>query len=79
MAKKDKIQHLLVPEHIKVSDAEKKRLFDEYALRFKDIPKMNLTDPAIKHLDVQEGDIVKIIRNSPSAGHSIFYRGVIDE
>jgi DNA-directed RNA polymerase subunit H (RpoH/RPB5) len=79
MAKSDKIEHELVPEHSKLSEKDAKDLLKKYSLTIREIPKILLTDPAIAHLDVKEGDIIKIKRNSRTAGGTVFFRGVIKE
>jgi DNA-directed RNA polymerase subunit H len=79
MAKSDKIEHELVPEHSKLSEKDAKDLMKKYSLTIREIPKILLTDPAIAHLDVKEGDIIKIKRNSRTAGETVFFRGVIKE
>lgn len=71
--------HVLVPEHIKVSEKEKKELFENYGISFAELPKINLSDPAIRTLDVKPGDVIKIIRKSAVSGESVYYRGVINE
>jgi DNA-directed RNA polymerase subunit H len=79
MAKSDKIEHELVPEHSKLSEKDAKDLLKKYSLTIREIPKILLTDPAIAHLDVKEGDVIKIKRNSRTAGETVFFRGVIKE
>ncbi len=69
-------KHELVPKHSKVSDKERKELFEKYSIELQNLPKVSKTDPAIQHLDVNEGDIVKIQRKSPTAGDTVFYRRV---
>ncbi|MBI2565245.1 DNA-directed RNA polymerase subunit H [Candidatus Woesearchaeota archaeon] len=76
MSKIDITQHVLVPKHSKVSEKEKKELLQKYSLTLKELPKILSNDTALKSLDVQEGDVVKIERNSLTAGKSIFYRRV---
>ena len=75
----DVTKHVLVPKHTKVSEKEKKEVFEKYAIEMKDLPRMVQTDPAIAGLDVKEGDIVKITRQSATAGISIFYRRVVSK
>jgi len=79
MTKNEKLLHRLIPEHIKLSEKEKEALLAKYHVTLRELPKISDKDPAINHLDVQEGDIIKIIRKSPTAGESVFYRGVIHE
>ncbi|MBD3163620.1 DNA-directed RNA polymerase subunit H [Candidatus Woesearchaeota archaeon] len=78
MAKFDIKKHILVPKHSKVSEKEKKELLDKYNITVFDLPSIKRTDPGIKDLDVKIGDIIKITRQSPTAGESIFYRCVVN-
>ena len=71
-------KHHLVPEHTKLNDKEKKELLEKYHVSLKELPKISKKDPAIDHLNVKEGDVIKIIRKSQTAGEAIFYRGVIN-
>ena len=70
--------HTLVPQHIKLSDAEAKKLMDTYRISIKDLPKIILSDPAIADLGPRAGDVIKIIRKSKTAGETVYYRGVIN-
>ena len=76
--KYDIMEHILVPEHLKLNEKEKKELFDNYKVSLKELPNIPKKDPAIAHLNVKEGDIIKVIRKSQTAGESIFYRGVVN-
>jgi DNA-directed RNA polymerase subunit H len=71
--------HTLVPKHAKLSQKETKELFAKLNITVRDLPKISINDTAIEGLEVKAGDIVKIIRSSPTAGTAIFYRGVINE
>ncbi|MFC1775125.1 DNA-directed RNA polymerase subunit RpoH/Rpb5 C-terminal domain-containing protein [Nanoarchaeota archaeon] len=76
MAKKiDVTKHISVPKHKKVSEREKKELLEKHS-SFKTFPRINVKDPAIQHLDVSEGDIIKIERPSLTAGRTTYYRRV---
>jgi DNA-directed RNA polymerase subunit H len=84
MAKKKKMSfdvktHILVPKHSKLSQKEKKELFARLNISQRELPKMSIRDPAIEGLDVQAGDIVKVVRVSATAGTAVFYRGVVNE
>ncbi len=75
MVKKfDVTKHLLVPKHSVISEREKKELIEKYKLSIIDFPKISPKDPAIQHLKVKEGDIIKIQRDSKTAGEAVFYR-----
>ncbi|MBS3149895.1 DNA-directed RNA polymerase subunit H [Candidatus Woesearchaeota archaeon] len=72
-------KHILVSEHTKLSDSEKKELLEKYNVSLVQLPKIFKNDAAIKNLDLKVGDVVKIKRNSPTAGEEFyFYRLVID-
>jgi DNA-directed RNA polymerase subunit H len=71
-------KHILTPKHLKLGEREKAQLLEKYRVTSKELPKIIKTDSAIKELDAKLGDIVKIIRKSPTAGDAIFYRVVTD-
>lgn len=70
-------KHSLVPQHSKLTEAEKKQLFEKYNISIKELPKISKNDAGIANLNVKEGDIVKIERESPTAGKAVYYRGVV--
>ncbi len=78
MVKLDIKKHILVPKHVKVSEKEKKALLEKYAISAFDLPLIRKNDPAIKNVDIKAGDVIKIIRKSPTAGEAIFYRCVVN-
>ena len=71
-------KHALTPKHLKLSEKEKKQLFEKYGVTTKEIPKILKTDSAITKLDIKPGDVIKIQRKSQTAGETMFYRVVID-
>lgn len=71
-------KHILVPKHTKISDKEKKELYEKYKISFNALPKILRTDPAVKEFNVKVGDVIKITRKSPTAGETIFYRGIVN-
>jgi len=73
------MNHDLIPKHEKLTEDEKTELNDKFNITFIDLPRIKLKDAAIKDLDVQEGDVIKITRPSQTAGTSVFYRGVAND
>ena len=69
--------HKLVPEHIILSEKEKKELFKEYDIRPDQLPRILANDPAVSSIGAKPGQIVKIIRKSPTAKYSTAYRLVV--
>lgn len=70
--------HELVPEHIVLSDEEAKEVLEKYKINKENLPKISQNDPVIRAIGSKKGDIVKIIRNSPTAGKAVYYRLVVD-
>lgn len=76
------LQHELVPEHHLLSEKDADKVLGELRVTRDQFPKIRLSDPAIQVLDelegpIEEGRIVKIVRNSPTAGVAVCYRLVI--
>ena len=71
-------KHSLIPKHVKMSDAQREKLLEKYSISLKELPRILKTDPAILSLDAKPGDVIKITRNGPTAGESVFYRVVVD-
>lgn len=76
MARFNIADHILVPRHSKLSKEEVVALLESYYITLKDLPRINIKDAAISHLNVKEHDVIKIERKSPTAGVSYFYRRV---
>ncbi|MEK6822992.1 MAG: DNA-directed RNA polymerase subunit H [Nanoarchaeota archaeon] len=80
MAKKETVydvtKHALVPKHVKVSEKESETLLATYSISARELPRINFDDPAIQHLGVKEGDIIKIVRVNAQMGETVFYRKV---
>ncbi|MFT4304808.1 MAG: DNA-directed RNA polymerase subunit RpoH/Rpb5 C-terminal domain-containing protein [Candidatus Woesearchaeota archaeon] len=72
-------KHMFVPEHIKLSPAEKKEVLEKYGVSFKHLPKILTSDPGIAHLNAKQGDVIKITRIEFDGENSVFYRGVENE
>ena len=73
----DNTKHSLVSKHSKLSDKEKKELFEEYSIDLLNLPRIRSTDAALSLLGAEEGDVIKIVRASLTAGETKFYRRVV--
>jgi DNA-directed RNA polymerase subunit H len=70
-------KHLLVPQHTKLSEEERKNLLEEFNIKLNQLPKILEGDAAIQNLGAEVGDIIKIIRKSPTNGKQDVYRVVV--
>ena len=70
-------KHELMPKHVLLNEKEKEEILKKFGISLKQLPRILVTDPAIKLLNGQPSDVVKIIRKSPTAGESIYYRVII--
>ena len=78
MVKEIKIQkHELVPVHVKLNDEEKRKVLQKLNVSLSQMPSIFPSDPGIEHLDVKQDDLIKIIRKSPTAVESVYYRVVV--
>ncbi len=69
--------HILVPKHEVLSKEEAEEVLKTLGVRPEQLPKIREDDPIAKEIGAKVGDIVRIIRESPTAGRSIAYRLVI--
>jgi DNA-directed RNA polymerase I, II, and III subunit RPABC1 len=67
-------QHYLVPKHEVLNEEEKLALLAAYKIKLEQLPRMQTVDPMARHFGLKRGDIVKITRNSETAGSYITYR-----
>jgi len=70
--------HKLVPKHEILSSEEREKLLSEYRMQPYQLPRVKASDPAVKAIGAKPGDIVRIIRDSTTAGKYTAYRYVVE-
>ena len=70
-------EHSLVPKHERLSQDEAKNLLSQFGLDYDKLPRVSQEDTMCVELKAQVGDVLRITRNSPVAGESIYYRRVV--
>ena len=78
MKKIDLTKHVLIPKHTKLSDKETGELLKHYNITVDSLPKILKGDAALSTLSAKPGDVIKIVRNSSTAGESVFYRVIVN-
>ena len=73
----DEKRHYLVSEHVLIKKEKVAELMAELGVKKDALPRIDKTDAAIKLLRPEKGDVVKIIRDSLTAGQAVYYRRVI--
>jgi len=61
-----------------LNEEEAEELLNKYDIEREMLPKIKESDPAAKEIGAKPGDIIKIIRESYTAGETEFYRIVIE-
>jgi len=69
--------HEFVPKHEILTAEERKKLLAEYKVHPYQLPKIKASDPALTAIGAMPGDVVRIIRKSPTAGKYDAYRYVV--
>jgi len=76
----DVTDHESVPQHRKLNEEEIEEVLEKYDIEKSDLPKIERTDAPLKQLnDVEVGDVIEIVRDSPTAGETLYYRTVIEK
>ena len=71
-------KHILVPKHEILKSEEKEEVLAKYRVQPHQLPWIKKRDPAIIAIGAVPGDVVRIIRDSPTAGKYTAYRYVVE-
>ena len=70
--------HKLVPKHEILTSKEKDEVLAKYKVQPYQLPWIKKSDPAAIAIGAKPGNVLKIIRDSPTAGKYISYRYVVE-
>ncbi|HVN74196.1 MAG TPA: DNA-directed RNA polymerase subunit H [Methanoregula sp.] len=71
------LEHVMVPDHIIMSEEEVSELLTRYNITTDQLPKIYHDDPAVKSIGANADDVIRIIRASHTAGRAEAFRLVI--
>jgi len=71
------MNHFLVPIHEIIPEEKELEIINKFGGKKEKFPNILLSDPVIEELGAQKGNLIKITRESPTAGKSIYYRVVV--
>ena len=69
--------HDFVSKHELLTSEEREKILAEYKIQPYQLPRIRSSDPAVIAVGGNPGDIVKVIRNSQTAGKYVAYRYVV--
>jgi len=70
--------HEFVPKHEILTSEEREKILAKYRVKPYQLPRIKASDPAAKAIGARPGDMVRIIRESPTAGRYVAYRYVVE-
>jgi DNA-directed RNA polymerase subunit H len=70
----DVLKHEMVPDHQIMSEEEVVELLATYHISLEQLPKIYHDDPAVRAIGGDVGDVIRIIRDSRTAGRAEAYR-----
>ena len=68
------LNHTLVPKHEIMKKKEVDDLLKSLDLKKELLPKINESDPVVEAIGAKKGDVLKITRDSLTAGEAVSYR-----
>ena len=71
------LKHAMVPDHKIMSDEEVSALLTTYNITTEQLPKVFHDDPAVKTIGAEADNVIRIIRESHTAGRAESYRLVV--
>jgi len=74
----DLFDHEMVPAHVIAEDTEVQMVLEHYGIKKTHLPRIRVRDPAARVLGARPGQVIRVERDSPTAGRTYYYRLVVD-
>jgi len=72
-------EHVLVPKHEVLSQEKTKEILEKFKVTYRHLPLVKVSDPAAKAIGAKAGDVLKITRESQTAGKVMVYKFVVED
>ena len=66
------------PSALNYDKNNQQQILKQYGIVKEQLPKVRSSDPAVKVINGQPGQVVKVIRRSPTAGTATAYRLIVE-
>lgn len=73
----DLFGHELVPSHSVADDEEVQLVLEHYGIKKSQLPRIHRDDPAVKVLGAKTGQVIRVERESDTAGSAYYYRIIV--
>ncbi|MFH0714356.1 MAG: DNA-directed RNA polymerase subunit H [Candidatus Diapherotrites archaeon] len=70
-------EHYLVPKHEIVPAEKVADVLQQFGATLEKFPQLSRMDPIIEEIGAKRGDLIKLTRESRTAGTTIYYRVVV--
>ena len=70
-------ENLLVPKHEIIPAEKALEILAKYGADAKKLPQILRDDPMVEEIGAKKGDLIKIVRNSMTAGKATYFRIVV--
>ena len=67
-----------MPKHEVLPKIKVEELLEHYKITLYQLPLIKSSDPAVKEIEGKAGDVIKITRDSQTAGKAVIYKYVIE-
>lgn len=67
-----------MPKHEILGPSEAQHIFAKYNARPEQFPHVLTSDPVVKEVGAKPGDLIRIVRQSETAGATTYYRLVVE-
>lgn len=73
------VKHEMVPKHEILTEKEKKDVLEKFEVTEEQLPSILISDPVVEMIGAKPGNVLKITRESQTAGEAVYYRIVVEK